>query len=76
MRERQRLLKNVEPSGVGSPNLLALKLQVVTTRELEVRIERAFHRRTVADGKRGLVETRLNEVAVVLSESVTLCQLR
>jgi hypothetical protein len=68
-RERQRQVKNAAPSSSGSSILPAPRLQVVGSGELEVRIERAFHRRTVADGKRGRLETRLNEVVVVLLES-------
>ena len=69
MRERQRRVKNVESGRSGSSEFWAPRFRVVGSGELEIRIDRSFHRRTVTDGKRGRLETRLNEVVVALLES-------
>ena len=69
MRERQRRVKDVESGRSGSSEFWAPRFQVVGRGDLEIRIDRSFHRRTVTDGKRGRLETRLNEVVVGLIES-------
>lgn len=67
LRERQRQTRTAsEPA--AATNTYTPRVQLVGTGDLELRVERQFGRRAVADGKHGRLEDRLNEVVVTLLE--------